>query len=100
MLNKVANVNILMLFVNVSFYLENMEIFNLPNDNWLFTHIRDYILENDLMVTNTEIHFPVDKSHTHALSSDNKHLQLDARSAYAGGILLTLSHYEDDLCVP
>ena len=31
-----------------------------------------------LMDTNTEIHFlPADKSHTHALTRDTKHLRLD-----------------------
>ena len=36
--------------------------------------------KTDHVVTNTEIHFlPVDKSHTHALSRDIKHLSLDGR---------------------
>ena len=39
--------------------------------------------KTDLMDANTEIHFlPVDKSHTHALSKDTKHLSLDGHVCF------------------
>ena len=39
--------------------------------------------KTDLMGTNTEIHFlPVDESHTHALSRNNKHLRLDGQVCF------------------
>ena len=45
--------------------------------------ISDCILETDLMVTNTEIHFlPVDKCHIHALSRDTMHLRLDGQICF------------------
>ena len=39
--------------------------------------------KTDLMGTSMEIHFlPVDKSHTHALSRDTKHLRLDSQVCF------------------
>ena len=39
--------------------------------------------KTNLMGTNTEIHFlPVDKSHTHVLSKDTKHLRLDGQVCF------------------
>ena len=39
--------------------------------------------KTDHVVTNTEIHFlPIDKSHTHALSRDTKHLSLDGQVCF------------------
>ena len=39
--------------------------------------------KTDHIVTNTEIHFfPVDESHTHALSRDTKHLSLDGQVCF------------------
>ena len=41
------------------------------------------LAKTGFMGTNTEIHFlPVDKSCTHALSSDTKHLRLDGQVCF------------------
>ena len=45
------------------------------------------IWKTDFMVTNTEIHLPVDESHTCALSRNTKHSSLDA---FTGGFFPTL----------
>ena len=51
--------------------------------------------KTDRIDTNTEIHFlPVDRSHTHVLFRDTKHLRLVAGSAFTGGFFPMLSNHE------
>ena len=61
--------------------------------------------KTDHVVTNTEIRFlPVDESHTHALSRDITHLNLDGQVCFfAGGYFSMLQSHEGafhGLCGP